>query len=167
MSESKGTVLVVDDDPQTLAMLVGVLGEEGYQVQPADSGKLALLSVAAQPPDLVLLDIRMPGMDGFEVCRRLKQIESGRRVPVMFVSASKEKEEWVEGLALGAVDFLCKPVQREELVARVRAHVELGRLQANLETLVEQRTEQLQIAIEQLRSFEVSERRRGGTEASA
>jgi PAS domain S-box-containing protein len=155
---SRGTVLVVDDDPQALALLMGVLEEEGYQVQPADSGKLALVSVAAQPPDLVLLDLKMPGMDGFEVCRRLKETDGGRGVPVMFVSSSREKEEWVEGLSLGAVDFISKPFQREELLARVRTHVELGRLQANLETLVAQRTAELRNAMEQLQ-LEAAERR--------
>ncbi|SPE30260.1 hypothetical protein SBA3_1640017 [Candidatus Sulfopaludibacter sp. SbA3] len=159
MNEDYGCVLVVDDDPQALALLVNVLGAEGYHVQPADGGKLALLSVAAQPPDLILLDVKMPGMDGFEVCRQLKRTEAGRGVPVMFVSASCEKKEWVEGLSLGAVDFVSKPFQREELVARVRAHVEWGRLRSHLETLVVQRTVELESAIEQLR-LEVSERRR-------
>src|SRR5204863_2135679 len=91
-----GTILAVDDDSKALALLMSVLSEEGYHVQPADSGRLALFSVAAQPPDLILLDLRMPGMDGFEVCRLLKQSEEGRRVPVMFLSASHETEEWVE-----------------------------------------------------------------------
>ena len=154
-----GTILVVDDDPRALALLVGILDKEGYQVQPADSGKLALVSLAAQQPDLVLLDVKMPGMDGFEVCRRFKETEAGRRVPVMFISATREKEEWVKGLSQGAVDFISKPFQKEELLARVRTHLELGRLQARLETLVAQRTAELRIAIEQLQ-LEVSERRR-------
>ena len=159
MNDGNGTILVVDDDPQALALLVGVLEEEGYRVQPADSGKLALVSVAAQRPDLVLLDVKMPAMDGFEVCRRLRQGETDGGVPVMFISASAEKEEWVQGLSLGAVDFVSKPFQREELVARVRTHIELGRLQANLEMLVAQRTAELRNAIEQLQ-LEVAERRR-------
>ena len=154
-----GTVLVVDDDPEALSLLAGVLQREGYRVQPADSGKLALLSVAAQPPDLILLDARMPGMDGFEVCRQLKESESGRRVPVIFVSASRDRQEWVQGLSLGAVDFISKPFQREELLARVKTHVELGQLRANLETVIAQRTSALNYAIEQMR-LEVTERRR-------
>src|SRR3954464_601440 len=148
MSTGNGTILVVDDDSQALALLVGVLEKEGYEVQPADSGKLALVSVAAQPPDMVLLDLRMPGMDGFEVCRRLKETENGRRVPVVFISSSRDRESWVEGFSLGAVDFVSKPFQREELLARVRTHVELGRLQAKLEALVAQRTAELRFAVE-------------------
>src|SRR5690349_7812022 len=120
MSERKGTVLAVDDDPDALALLIGVLEEEGYQVQPADSGRLALISVASQPPELILLDVRMPGTDWFEVCRRIKETEQGRRIPIIFISATREMDEWMEGLALGAVDFLSKPFRREELLARVR-----------------------------------------------
>src|SRR5215467_7182094 len=145
-----GTVLVVDDDPQALALLTGVLEEHGYQVQPADSGKLALLSVAAQTPDLVLLDVKMPGMDGFEVCRKIKATEAGRRIRVMFLSSSKDKDEWVQGLSLGAVDFVSKPFQREELLARVRTHVELGRLEMKLESVIAQRTAELRNAVERL-----------------
>jgi PAS domain S-box-containing protein len=155
---SKGRILAVDDDDSALALLSGVLGEEGYQVQPADSGRLALISVAAQPPDLILLDLRMPGMDGFEVCRRIKETEAGTRIPVIFLSASREIEEWVEGLALGAVDFISKPFRREELLARVHAHLELGRLRTELEARVAQRTAELRNAIELLQ-HEVAERR--------
>src|SRR5436309_4075275 len=96
-----GTILAVDDDPHSLALLTGVLQTEGYTVQPADSGKLALISIAARPPDLVLLDIRMPGMGGLEVCRRIKETEDGRRIPIMMLSSLSEPEEWIEGLALG------------------------------------------------------------------
>src|SRR5690242_11358795 len=152
-----GTVLVVDDDPQALALLTGLLEEHGYAVQPADSGKLALLSVAAQAPDLVLLDVKMPGMDGFEVCRKLKETEASRWVPVMFVSSSRDNDEWVQGLSLGAVDFVSKPFRREELLARVRTHVELGRLQMRLENAVAQRTTELRNAIEQLQ-LEITDR---------
>ena len=159
MSDSKGTVLAVDDDPQALALLMSVLEEQGYRVQPADSGKLALMSLATHSPELILLDVRMPGMGGFEVCRSIRETEAGRRIPLMFMSASSERLEWAEGLALGAVDFISKPFQREELVARVRTHMELGRLQAQLETRVAQRTAELRGAIERLR-LEVAERRR-------
>lgn len=155
----QGLVLAVDDDHDALALLARVLGEEGYQVQPADSGRLALMSVVAHPPDLVLLDVRMPGMDGFEVCRRLRQTDEGRRIPLIFLSASHEIEEWVEGLALGAVDFISKPFRQEELLARVRTHVELGRLRNELETRVANRTAELHDAIDHLK-LEVMERQK-------
>ncbi|HEY1342319.1 MAG TPA: response regulator [Bryobacteraceae bacterium] len=159
VSVREGRILVVDDDPEALTLLVGVLEGEGYQVQPADSGRLALISVAADPPDLILLDIRMPGMDGFEVCRRIKETEQGVRIPLIFISAVSHVEEWVGGLTLGAVDFVSKPFRREELLARVRTHLELGRLRAELESLVAQRTAELRFAIDQLQ-LEVADRRR-------
>lgn len=159
MSGHSGRVLVVDDDPEALALLMEVLGKAGYWVQPADSGRLAVVSVAAQPPELILLDVRMPGMDGFEVCRRIRETEEGRRIPIMFVSALRDREEWVQGLALGAVDFVSKPFRSEELLARVRTHVELGRLRSQLELRVAQRTAELHNAMQQLQ-LEVAERLR-------
>jgi PAS domain S-box-containing protein len=155
----QGTILAVDDDTRALELLAVVLGEEGYRVQPADSGRLALISFAAQTPDLILLDLRMPDVDGLELCRRVKQTEEGRRTPVIFLSASNDVDEWVEALATGAVDFISKPFRREELVARVRAHVELSRLQSTLEVRVAQRTAELRNAIEQLQ-LEAAERRK-------
>ena len=148
------SILVVDDEPESLALLTGILAAEGYQVRSADSGKLALASVAAWLPQLVLLDIRMPGIDGFAVCRRLKSCEETRDIPLMFISAASEMEERVEGLALGAVDYITKPFRREELLARVRTHLELGRLRAQLEKQVSQRTIELHATIERLRESE-------------
>jgi PAS domain S-box-containing protein len=151
-------ILAVDDDPQALELLVELLEQEGYRVQASAGGELALLSAAAQPPDLIMLDVRMPEMDGFEVCRRLKAGEPCRRVPVIFISDSQNGTEWAEALSLGAVDFVAKPFQREELLARVRTHMELGGLKANLEGLVSQKTIGLTYAIEQLK-LEIAERR--------
>lgn len=152
------SILVVDDDPESLGLLIGLLAAEGYQVRPANSGKLALASVAAAPPHLILLDIRMPDIDGFEVCRRLKASKFTRSIPVMIISAAKEVEERVAGLAMGAVDFVTKPFGREELLARVRTHLELAQLRAQLEQRVEQRTAELSLAVELLER-EVVERR--------
>ncbi len=148
------TILVVDDASESLALLTGVLAAEGYHVRSADSGKLALASIAAWQPQLILLDIRMPGIDGFDVCRRLKASDVTRNIPLMFISASTEVEERVAGLALGAVDYISKPFQREELLARVRTHLELGQLRAHLEEQVSQRTTELRAANERLRESE-------------
>ena len=150
---------MVDDDREALALLVETLGQAGYRVQPADSGKLALVSIAALPPELILLDVRMSGMDGFEFLGRLRETDEGRRIPVMFVSGSTDRGEWARGLALGAVDFISKPFLREELLARVQTHLELGRLRAQLEMRVQERTAELHEAMQQLQ-LEVSERRR-------
>jgi PAS domain S-box-containing protein len=159
MKDAGATVLVVNDQTDDLSFLTRLLEKEGYRVQPADNGKLALISVAAQPPDLILLGLQSPEMDGFEVCRRLLASEPARPVPIIFISVSRESQDWIQGLSLGAVDFVCKPFQEAELLARVRTHVELGRLRASLEAQVAQRTAELKYAIEQMR-MEVVERRR-------
>ena len=155
---NSSTILVVDDDRESLALLTSMLGAEGYDVRPADSGQLALASAAAKPPQLILLDIRMPGMDGFEVCRRLKACENTRDIPIMFVTSARDVEERVEGLRLGAVDFINKLFRPEELLARVRTHLELARLRADLERQVAQRTAELQTANERLQE-ELAQRR--------
>jgi two-component system sensor histidine kinase/response regulator len=130
---SKGTLLVVDDTAANLQLLVSVLSAEGYQVLPANSGELALAAVAARAPDLILLDMRMPDLDGFEVCRRLKAQAATRNIPVIFISAFGESVERLEGFNLGAVDFVSKPIQTEELLARVRTHLDLSQLRAKAE----------------------------------
>jgi putative nucleotidyltransferase with HDIG domain len=141
------SILVVDDTPESLRLLTDILKDEGYRVRPALGPELALRSAASQPPDLMLLDIRMPNLDGFEVCRRLKADPTTSDVPVIFVSAMSETDEKVKGFALGAVDFVTKPYQREELLARVHTHLELRRLRNNLEALVEERTSALSASL--------------------
>jgi two-component system, cell cycle sensor histidine kinase and response regulator CckA len=153
------TILVVDDESESRTLLTAILRAEGYGVRLADGGALALASIERNRPELILLDVRMPGLDGFEVCRRLKQRDETRDIPLIFISASGEIEEQVEGFRLGAVDFVMKPFQREELLARVRTHLELGQLRAELEKLVSQRTAELRVAVERLQ-LEVAERKR-------
>jgi PAS domain S-box-containing protein len=154
-----GAILVVDDTPASLAMLTHTLAAEGYEVRPADSGKLALTSVFRRKPDLILLDIRMPLMDGYEVCRRLKARRQTRDIPVIFLSALNESEERVKGLKLGAVDFVSKPCQKEELKARIATHLELSRLRLRLAETVAARTAKLTGANERLQR-ELAERAR-------
>jgi PAS domain S-box-containing protein len=151
---NNSSILVVDDEADSLSLLTGILTSEGYHVRAADSGRLALASVDAWLPELILLDIRMPGMDGFEVCRRLKMGDKSRSVTVMFISAASDLEERVKGLALGAVDCISKPFQREELLARVRTHLELSRLREDLERQVSERTAELSRTVDQLRESE-------------
>jgi two-component system, cell cycle sensor histidine kinase and response regulator CckA len=147
------TILVVDDESESRTLLTTVLAAEGYRVRPADGGELALASIAVERPELILLDIRMPGMDGFEVCRRLKDSAETRDIPLMFLSASVELNERVQGFKAGAVDFVTKPFQREELLARVRTHLELGRLRADLEKQVMERTSELRESEERFRTM--------------
>ncbi len=148
----KGKILAVDDTPASLRLLTDILKSEGYDVRSAISGELALHAAAVNPPDLVLLDIRMPDMDGFEVCRRLKSASATADAPVIFVSAATETEEKLQGFELGAVDFVSKPYQRDELLARVRTHLELHRLRHHLEELVAARTDELVASEKNLRN---------------
>jgi PleD family two-component response regulator len=137
-ASGKGTILAVDDTHDSLKLITDILTAAGYRVHPADSGELALASVVASPPDLILLDIMMPGIGGFEVLRWLKAREGSRDIPVIFLSALNETSQRVEGLKLGAVDFIAKPFQTEELLARVQTHVELRRVRVQLELQADQ-----------------------------
>jgi putative two-component system response regulator len=141
MSEQE-EILVVDDTPLVIQLLEETLSAEGFRVRSADNGELALNLIADNPPHLILLDIRMPGLDGFEVCRRLKALDKNE-IPVLIISGVTSAEEKVRGFELGAVDFIPKPFQREELLARVRTHLELRRLRTKLEAQVAERTAQL------------------------
>jgi putative nucleotidyltransferase with HDIG domain len=138
-----GYILAVDDTPASLKLLTDILKEDGYEVHSAINGELALHAAIRNPPDLVLLDIRMPAMNGYEVCQRLKAHPATHNVPVIFVSAVSETDEKVQGFELGAVDFVTKPYQRSELLARVRTHLELNRLRNSLEVLVAERSGEL------------------------
>lgn len=137
-------ILVVEDTPASLDLLAELLTQAGHLVRPAQDGRMALRSAQAQPPELILLDVRMPGMDGHEVCRRLKADPRTQDIPVIFLSALRDTSDKLLGFALGAVDYIAKPYQPEEVLARVRTHVELHRLQSQLEARVAERTAQLQ-----------------------
>ncbi|WP_445372515.1 EAL domain-containing protein [Methylomonas sp. HW2-6] len=152
MTSRQSRILVVDDTPASLKLLSELLRAEGYEVRSAIDGELALESAFDNPPDLVMLDIMMPGIDGFEVCRRLKAHPATRQVPVIFVSTLSETEEKVQGFHLGAVDYVSKPYQREELLARVRTHLEIERLRNRLEEAVAERSSQLYQSEQKLRT---------------
>jgi PAS domain S-box-containing protein len=128
----QGNILIVDDTPQNLRLLTQMLTKEGYQVRAALNGPRALAAVQATPPDLILLDIMMPEMDGYEVCNRLKADEHTRSIPVLFISALNETEDKVKGFAAGALDYIAKPFQLEEVLARVETHLKLSRLQRDI-----------------------------------
>jgi signal transduction histidine kinase len=146
-----GEILVVEDTPSSLELLSELLTQAGYTVRPAQEGRMALRSAQVRPPDMILLDVRMPGIDGYEVCRRLKADDRTREVPVIFLSALREADDKLKGFQLGAVDYIAKPFQPEEVLARVRTHIELRRLQTNLEDRVADRTAQLLVAQASLR----------------
>lgn len=150
--KSAGKILIVDDSHESLGLLSAILESEGYSVRPADSGELALEAVSLSPPELILLDSRMPGLKGPEVCRRLKSRKESRDIPVIFLSASREFNDRLEALQAGAVDFINKPFHREELLARLATQLELARLRQNLEQRVAERTRELEITNEKLNS---------------
>jgi DNA-binding response OmpR family regulator len=146
------TILAVDDSAESLALLVNLLTPAGYQVLPADSGELALAAVAANPPDLILVDVRMPGIDGLEVCRRLKARDETRNIPIILISAFADVKDWVQGLQLGAADYITKPFQAEELLTRVGTHLALIRARVSIEqqaVVLRQTNEQLQSEIDE------------------
>jgi CheY-like chemotaxis protein/class 3 adenylate cyclase len=131
-------VLVVDDTPQNVKLLADVLRVEGYRVSTADSGPIALATIAADPPDLLLLDVMMPGMSGYDVCRRLREDPRTRLLPIVLVTALDAVTERVQGIEVGADDFLTKPVNQAEMLARVRS---LLRIRALHETVQRQAEE--------------------------
>lgn len=149
-SDQGGDVLVVEDTPASLRLLTSLLGKAGYRVREAPDGELALWSARAQPPELILLDVRMPGMDGYQVCRQLKEHAALRDVPVIFLSAFGDTDDKLRGFEAGGVDFIAKPYDFLEVHARVAAHLKLARLQKllawqneNLHQLVEAKAEEL------------------------
>ena len=131
-----GRILIVDDTPANLQMLAATLREKGYQISVATNGRQALDVVARVRPDLILLDVMMPEMDGFETCRRLKPSELWRAIPVIFLTAKTETADIVQGFELGAVDYVAKPFNAHELLARVNTHLTIDRLHRENERLL-------------------------------
>lgn len=140
------SIMLVDDEPENLNVLTGMLDEGPWNVYAFPRGDLALKAARENPPDLVLMDIRMPGMDGYETCRLFKQDERLRDIPVIFLSALSEPQDKIEAFKAGGADYVTKPFYTEEVLARVQAHLEVHRYRLHLEELVRQRTEQLQEA---------------------
>jgi len=140
-TEHGGVVLVVDDVQRNLQILSGILAPRHFEVILADSGPAALTHVEARRPDLILLDLMMPGMDGMEVCRRLKAQSKFADIPIVFVTAADEADVAAEAIGLGAVDYISKPFNTAELVARVRTHVALKRTRDELHRIITQKNE--------------------------
>ena len=165
-TSTREEILVVDDTPASLRLLTELLTRHGYHVRPAEDGALALESVAAKTPDLILLDVSMPGMDGYEVCRRLKADEKSSRIPVIFISAFGDTRQKVTGFEAGGIDYITKPFEAEEVLARVRTHLRLRQAEEalrnahnTLELRVQERTAELQASNQALRESEEKARR--------
>jgi two-component system, sensor histidine kinase and response regulator len=147
--EQPNHILIVDDVPENIQLLGSMLQRRGYRVSLAENGPQALESVAVEAPHLILLDISMPDMDGFEVCAKLKESSTTRDIPIIFLSAFSDKERVVQGFDIGAVDYVTKPFNSAELYSRIRTHLDL-RFTKDLLML---RNQQLQELNEQLYQF--------------
>ncbi|MEG4027648.1 MULTISPECIES: response regulator [unclassified Microcoleus] len=145
---NRANILVVDDTPENLRLLAGILSEKGYQVRPVPNGKLALSAAQKIPPDLVLLDIMMPEMDGYQVCQQLKDSEITKDIPVIFISAINDVLDKVKAFAVGGVDFITKPFQVEEVLARIETHLKICSLQQTLQ----EKNQDLAAALQELQA---------------
>ncbi len=153
-SSSSGTILIVDDNVNNLHLLSSLLTKKGYEVRKAIDGPMAIMIAMTDPPDIILLDVMMPKMDGYEVCRHLKSQTQTEPIPVIFISALDEAIDKVKAFKLGGVDFVTKPFQAEEVLVRIEhqlelqaAKTEISTLNAELESRIQQRTRQLEAEI--------------------
>ena len=154
---NRGEVMIVDDTPANLQLLAGLLEDEGYMVRPTRVPEMAIESALANPPNLILLDIMMPGMDGFEVCRQLKQNENTANVPIIFITALQETQDRLRGFEVGGVDFITKPIRRGDVLARVSAQLVLYQMSESRKETVDMRNQELQESESKYRSvFETS-----------
>lgn len=147
-----GLILVVDDQESNLQVVASVLSSAGYEMVPANSGEQALKRIAARLPDLILLDLLMPDIDGFEVCRRIQANPDWAKLPIIFVSAADDKEMIVRALDSGGVDYVTKPFNKAELLSRVRTHLSLKKARERAERLAEDRDELLGILAHDLKN---------------
>ena len=157
--ETPPSVLVVDDTIENLRLLSDILDHQGYDVRAVTSGSQALRAVEHDPPDLILLDITMPDMDGYEVCRRLKATDGAKDVPVIFLTALSDTADKVQAFDVGGVDYVTKPFRGEEILARVKTHVALRQSQvalgasyARLRELEQLRDDLVQMIVHDMRS---------------
>jgi DNA-binding response OmpR family regulator len=138
--QDAGFILIVDDNPTNLSVLSQALKSAGFTIRIAEDGESAINLVNCKLPALILLDVQMPGMDGFEVCQKLKANSLTKNIPIIFMTALADTESKVKGLSLGAVDYIAKPFEQEEVIARVKVHLELKILNDHLENQVIERT---------------------------
>lgn len=139
----RAKILIVDDSPNNLQVLISILERFKYEIRPALSGEIALMAIDTFTPDLILLDINMPGIDGYETCRRIKSNKSTHDIPVIFISANDSTDDKLMAFQVGGVDYVTKPFQLDEVLARVNTHIELNRTKRDLKHLLDQRTHQL------------------------
>ncbi|MEN8210365.1 MAG: response regulator [Thermodesulfobacteriota bacterium] len=142
--EDDAVIMIVDDSPASLKLLTDILASQGFDVRQALNGQMALEAVKQQLPDLIILDIRMPEMDGLEVCRQLQNDGDTRKVPVIFISGLSDSDDKIQAFEAGGLDYITKPFQEAEVLARVKLHLALSRMKQGLEKLVQRRTIKLE-----------------------
>jgi len=161
MIERTGThpsadILIVDDTPANLHILADMLKERGYATRPAPSGRLAIQAAELEPPDLILLDISMPDMDGYQVCRALKANPRLKEIPVIFISALSETLDKVKAFSAGGIDYVTKPFQIDEVYARVDAHLKIRRLQLELEWTIQGLEERVREQVKEISDSQIA-----------
>ncbi|MEM6451065.1 MAG: response regulator [Cyanobacteria bacterium P01_D01_bin.105] len=154
-SATQPTILIVDDTPTNIEVLAQALMKADYQVSVALDGESAISQIQYKPPTLVLLDVMMPGIDGFETCRRLKADPATSHIPIIFMTALSETTNKAKGFSLGAVDYITKPFDAEEVIVRVANHIKLYQLTTGLEQEVAKRTDELTTTLEQLQQAQL------------
>ncbi|MCP4401339.1 MAG: response regulator [bacterium] len=155
ITSGKHTVLIVDDNPANLGMLTSYLKEFGYKTPMARNGETAMIRAEINRPDIILLDVVMPGIDGFETCRRLKMNEATKAIPVIFMTARTGTEDKLKGFKVGGVDYVTKPFQQEEVLARVATHLQIRELEQSLReqsTQLEKANDEIRLLNEQLQA---------------
>ncbi|XFA73715.1 response regulator [Thermosynechococcaceae cyanobacterium Okahandja] len=151
-----GRILIVDDTPENVEVLTALLQMEGYDVRGAISGQMALMGIEAEPPDIILLDIMMPDMNGYEVCQTLKENPKTQSIPVIFISALDDVFDKVKAFEVGAADYVSKPFQQAEVLARVKNQLMIALLQRKLRqknALLKKQNQQLQEVVEERREL--------------
>jgi len=157
---SKGDILIIDDSQDNLSTLDAILKKEGYSVRGAPNGHTGLMIVNTLPPELILLDVKMPGMDGYEVCRKLKADEHTRDIAVIYISALNDLTDIVKGFEAGGVDYITKPFRYKEVLVRVATHLTIQGYQQHLAEEFRNQTTELERANKQLKN-EINERKQG------
>jgi len=161
-TNNKSNILIVDDEPANIDMLGEVLMPE-HKIRVVVNGPEAIeIALSSNPPDLILLDIMMPGMDGYEVCKRLKTDMRTSKIPVIFITAKSEEADEKKGFQLGAVDYITKPFRLSVIQARVRTHLTLKKYQDHMEAILREETEDIRASNNQLR-IEIDERKKTQT----
>ena len=145
----QSVILLVDDNTDNLQLLVNRLGQLDCEVLFAKSGEEALEIAQSENPDLIMMDVVMPGIDGFEACRQLKLNKSTHDIPVVFMTALSNQESKLKGFQVGSVDYVTKPLETEEVLARVKAHLTIRKQQQALEKIKEQLEQQIALILEQ------------------